>query len=261
MNFIVEKNFGDKSAIEAIDEVINSDGNHLIMAYGYIYESEVVKSVFQKIISFLEKSEQNRVSIFIGLFFDKKQPDGLSNKILDLDEMFKILLPDSLFSRGVSERIAVYGIKEFHAKFSIMYRKSKEGRLPVAALTGSSNLTFSALKNDDRFELDVLMLNTELRNPLIESFSNTIIKMLKRAVQRQDSKLGEMVEERIHWKPLSIKEIEIMDSIMADIASEKQKQEFYDLAYYTNSAESKEDGIAMHESDIALGISSEYEKD
>jgi hypothetical protein len=92
MNFVIEKNFGEKGPLDALSDVINSDGNHLIIAYGYVYKSNVTSSIFDKIISFLEKNVQNRVSIFVGLLFDKDKADGLTEKILDLDDAFKLFV-------------------------------------------------------------------------------------------------------------------------------------------------------------------------
>ena len=84
------------------------------------------------------------------------------------------------------------------------------------------------------------------------------LQMLTLAFSKQDVRLGEKFDNRVHWKGV---ERELFATIAAEIEEEELKQEFRDLKYYAKSASSIEDGAALHESDVALGICSEYEKE
>jgi hypothetical protein len=255
MNHVVEKNFGEFSPLDALKQVVNSKGNHLIMAYGYITSSQTIVSIFAEVFEFLKSCADNKVSIFVGVMFVSGEKGSLDEKISELDRVFESLLPEKLYEDGLSDRISVFGIKNFHPKFSIMLNESdEEETTPVSALTGSSNLSYSALSSANRFELDILMIADQKFNTLLNSFSKTVLKMLEASIDNEDIRLGKKVGDRIYWNFVN-------KEIMDEIWNEKIQREHHELKFYTNSAHSEEDGQELYESDVALGIRSEYERD
>ncbi|MFT5298092.1 MAG: hypothetical protein ACI9YH_004139 [Colwellia sp.] len=258
MNYIVERKFGHFTPLEALNNVIEADGNHLVMAYGYIYSSEVIDDIFDtKIINFLKKSDNNKVSIFVGLF--KKDKAEKLEELKRLEEHFENMLPKIWYEQGLSQKVSVFGIKNFHPKFSIMYNSTGgDQKAPVAALMGSSNMSYSAIGSKSRFELDILMLQEKEENQLLNSLSSTALKMLNASIKRQDVRLAERVKDNIHWR--HVREEEVIAEIFRSEANRMREQEYYDNKYYTRSAFSPEDGVALHESDVEQGICSEYER-
>jgi len=261
MNLIVAKEFGDIGPNEALTRVISANGNHLVMAYGYISESDTIIKQFDEILTFLKKNRVNRVSIFIGLLCKPRM--SIDEKITELEDVFKTLLPDSLYDQGVSERVSVYGIKNFHPKLSIMYKEKQKpkSRFPVAALFGSSNLSYSALEDESRYELDMFLSSDDEPDELLESLSRVTLKMLTKAYLGQDVRLASRIDERIHWKGVKMEQFALLEEIAEEEAKEKQLQEFYELKYYTKSATSIEDGIALHTSDVEQEICSDLIRD
>lgn len=131
-----------------------------------------------------------------------------------------------------------------------------ENNRPSAAVTGSSNLTYPALGDTDRFEIDILMTNEFGSNELLESFAAIASKLLVKCIENQDIRLAQRIRNEIHWKPNIKESKKFVENLRA-----KLYQEYDDIIYYTKSAISKADGIALYESDIELGIRAEDEKD
>lgn len=249
---IVEKNFGDISYIDAISEVIHSDGNQLVLAYGYIRSSPMPVRVFGEIKSFLEKSDDNQVLIIVGMFSQKKDSEESKLEIKELSNVFSNLLGDELYTKGISDRVSVAGLENFHSKYCFMSKKNGESTRGISALIGSSNLSQPALGANNRCEMDLLIFQPD-KEGTIDRFVELAYHQIEDAFRRECSTLGEGVRKRIHLSPQLAEAVNIIDLV----EREKQLREFYDLKNYVESAASNEDAESLRDSDKQQGVASD----
>ncbi len=228
--FITNINDGFNFSSALID-MIQKDGDHLILAYGYITNADAVKDIFKEVDKFLTKSKRNRVSVYVGVLGGRGAAIDTVN--LRLDD----LITESFLNKSMSNKFNIYGIENFHAKFGVMLRRN----IPMSGLMGSSNLSNPALNNNNRCELDLYMEGGKENNLLID-FWEVNVAVLK-----------DLPRERFRLLQLNVnREIEILK--VDDILNSIKKEEGYLRKIYSDSASSIEEGFALYESDRDQGV-------
>ena len=250
---VVEKDVGDMSMVEAIKYVINDHGDRLYLAYGYIRESKITREIFQEVVKFLKKDKANRVCIIIGIFPDGSAGDGFARSIREINEQLNKLIPDTLYADNVSARFRVLSVKNFHSKLSVMFKSHKSGFKLCSAVTGSSNLSYSALANQDRMELDLLIKGEEVGGPL-KRFQDVAKHHIRRCFYSEECELGKLIDDKFHWEPYFLEHEMLLHQIDEEIFEKARRQEHIDRQYYRYSTRNPEDGIALSESDKAQEI-------
>ncbi|MFM0718238.1 hypothetical protein PQQ73_18055 [Paraburkholderia strydomiana] len=244
MDQIVSK-FGNFIRVdEAVNKVINAPGNLLTIGYGYITPSHTVNAVFKSIFKWLAKDSGNFLEIFVGVIWNSKTPEAEHESEKKVKENFLNLLPSELYDAGFSDRIIVYAVNQFHPKFMLKSHETTEENIPSMGILGSSNLSHTALQDDARIELDVLMESVGGQsNPLLDQFFSWVEKL-------KDTKLPEAeridfrrsVRDRLYYDPAHKEAMQVLEEILVNE---------YD-PYFEEDAEM---AAALRQSDKAQGIS------
>lgn len=215
----------------------------LIFGYGYISPGDLISDLIEYTVEWLKNSPTRSVEIYVGILADPSVPfsgDYKAWKIGTILADFEKILKTDLYASGVTDRISVKAILGFHCKFALASRLDNErGMTPVAGLFGSSNLSYSALAGDNRYELDLFIGEDDA---LLGEFSRSIGEIISEADQSPGlEEVGEAIEERIFYQQ-AIQEAE-NDILTAEL---------HDRHSY--KGHSKEERQALMESDEDQGI-------
>jgi len=250
--------YKDFNTSDAIKRVIESDGNFLILAYGYITptENSLLLTYFEKLNTKLNESPNLEVEIHVGLLFNWNKKHKSRNR----DERANFFISDHKdeverklkefnnfnFSPSVKDRVKVFGIPNLHAKFclNVINKSNFEG---VSGAMGSSNLTNVARFDWGRTELDLYMDNGS-KNEILQSFTLEI-KELYEENKNQKFATYCLKENKVtfHESEAYMKEL----YAIAEAEDEYMREESFRTMYL---GEDEEDRIARFESDRELGI-------
>ena len=278
----------DGSMYSVINEIINSQGNLLILGYGYIGNENTdkkgnpvkikpkLKELFDNINKLLKVNVELRIEIHVGLFvsyddfslaykssFSSMSKDMKREHFFELykkqiDTKFKLnQLAQFDFSDEVKDRIFLYGIPNFHAKYCLMVDYYNTFT-PIAGVMGSSNLSASALSDKQRLELDLYMSGSE-DNELLYSFSKKIKSIRDKNVCGKfaswsfDRKEVDIYNSE-EMKDFITREAETFERWVVEIEQEADKQDKLDLEnnfeenLYISSSSSEK--IELNQSDL-----------
>jgi hypothetical protein len=241
MNIVASRYNASIKPAGAITQILSCSGDHLILAYGYISSGGGIPAIFDQLMTWLAGDKSRHLSVFVGVIYDSRKPDSQAEKEKEIRETFKKLLPESIYRSGVSERIDVHAVKNFHPKVCLLQNWGKKAvPFPVAAFIGSSNLSASALWGEDRFELDIFMTGGKT-NLLLVDLARWLNATICNALDKEIPKIGQEIEDRIFYRP-AIQEAERELKEEEFEIRKKWKHEPPDMAE------------ALYESDRALGI-------
>ncbi|ENL1288379.1 hypothetical protein [Vibrio parahaemolyticus] len=185
----------NRSTYSALEQIFRSKGNYLILGYGYIGSQndamdKKLNDLFCVINEELVNNKNLFVEIHLGLLVDWSKVDKsyISSNLCykkkfaifynvfktQIDSKFK-QLGEFNFEESVKRRIKVYGIPNFHAKYSLMVDNC-DSFSPISGMMGSSNLTKAALFDRGRLELDLYMKGGE-SNELLNLFSKEVAEI------------------------------------------------------------------------------------
>lgn len=247
---------------EALESLLDIDGDMLFLGYGYIGASGAPVDYLEKVIKWLKKSEENSINIYVGIIPDPyiSRNDGITNAVKKVKSDFAKLFTRDLYETRVTGRIFVYASLGMHCKFALCCKsQGKNHPIPLSGVFGSSNLTTSALTMQNRFELDLFVGSND---PLLKDLSSAIfeiiddIEMLENSLEKEIKEsiwnIGEDIRERIYYTPA-------YDEAKQELV-EEAKQEFVEeakaRASYMYDGIGHKERKALIESDLEQGISS-----
>ncbi|WP_305815382.1 hypothetical protein [Photobacterium leiognathi] len=226
---------------------------------------ELMNTINQKLL----KNKELHVEIHLGLLVDWKRVDTeFFNKKLKYHEKYNLFfdvfktqidktfnqLGNFPFDENVTDRIDIYGIPNFHAKYSLMIESFNNFK-PISGIMGSSNLTKGALWGKGRLELDLYMTGGE-ENELLCSFAkevdqirefNTGKKFASWSFKDKEFEVYES-EEMKHY----LEVVEETREIFGEARREWELEELVKNQYFLSSSEDRE---ALLESDRDQEIS------
>ena len=203
MNLIAAKAHASLTPSDAIGQILQGAGNHLVLGYGYISRSGPVPALFDMIMSWLKADKNRLLSVYVGLIWDTRDPNSKAQAEVRVSETFEALLPGALYNEGIDDQIDVHAIYNFHPKFCLMWEWGNgNSPVPQAALVGSTNLSGTALQDPNRFELDVFMTGGS-QNDLLVALSSWVQVMLDDAHKKELDKIGGEIRNRIYLHPVT----------------------------------------------------------
>lgn len=244
--FCVKTNTGMQETLAAMEDLLSHQANLLILAYGYISSGDEVKSYRNKLVEWLQKSEDRQLHIYVGVVASK--PSEIEKKKAELQRYFEELLPEALYHEKVTKRIFVYAIYDFHCKFALAVNWVSETQSDaVAGIIGSSNLSNVALTGSTRFEFDLYI---DQPGPLLTDFVDRAYELLDLAEKASWNEFSHETRDRIFESPRSKEDWEAIEEARKD----ELEEELRNRESYLNDGMSEADRAAKIESDIAQGI-------
>ena len=250
--------YSDLNAHDAIKKVVESEGDFLILGFGYVTPGQNGK--INQYLEFLNdqllKNRRLKVEIHVGLMFNwnehyKNTPiNERKEKFLELHktEVNDTLTPfkNLRLSNAVVNRVKILGIPNFHAKFCLR-TTCQQKFIGVSGTMGSSNLTNAALFSEDRSELDIYLSGGQ-ENEVLQDFSLCIKKLHDQNTNQKFASycLGER-KVLFHESEEYLKQ----QLAIGEASDEHMREESY-LSMYADSYD--EEREALFESDLDQDI-------
>ena len=238
------KSQNKKETSEALDELLSVTSQLLIFGYGYVNHSDIIEAYVEGLITWLLRDRARTLEIYVGILPDPRRKDkvaALEEKKKEILTNFAKILPTKLFETGVTDRISVYAVEGFHCKFALACNVDDENCLtPLAGIFGSSNLSYSALHDPSRFELD---FSIGPNNPLLSDFSSAVIEIINDTADATAFEVGGQIKDRTFF-----------DQVLKQAYEDAAIDEAHAAQEYRNQGHTEEDRRALVESDKAQGI-------
>lgn len=180
-----------RQTADALEVMLNNDsGDVLLLAHGYM---DLQTLTDLKLAEWLDRRKERRIDLLVGLH-DRGEVGCTSENPMRVEKTFEKLLRTWNLPSDARNRLLIYAVEHFHAKFTVVGRFVSDQDLanaftmdqtrtlfftPLEVVFGSSNLTNAALRGPN-VELDA---HIPRDSPAIAAFASKMHTVLSRAVE------------------------------------------------------------------------------